>query len=979
MIELCSNSRVSSKNKAEQYKNDAVIFCWPHCLHFYCHWQWAMLQRQCTIFQYIPLRNANLSSSHPLNDFANAAQEASLSISSTYRAKKAALKIHHPRTEPTMGKKGRRDKSKERRQPSTSSPVSVYDVIKVLVLLLPLYFLLAGGFDWVAFFKPTTTVTLLRGSGDVITSSSSSPPHKAIGTNPDDGGVLPSLVEDEGVPKLRGGFIFPNLIEGENLASIKNFEHYINTFEDTPKIPSFEDPIGNSDHDTVVYAQTDSDVSSDSYNRDAKRLKGATPTTSPTPGCNPEEYLRQRDPSAIEIEVSPTTAYTGHAGFSNLFVNAADDMFNIVACRGVSNIASATATPALMYNPTSLDVPINVMSGVCDANNQCNSKTDWRNLQSTNYTVIYAHVHDATNTVRYVGYTSNYTQRQESHLEQRGAGYFRDHTSVRLVSYETIPARENKQMSDRLIQLWRDFLRLDDLPQTLRLMYRMLLRSWHRGGPKKQQSAQLIEIGAQRHYNISPIMAEAFMYDQQKETTLKNYANEAGDTLVEIIDRYWGQNVFIHSLLPYGIQTWKTGQQDDRLSSAIVATVYMLGNNNWRDTFPYAIYPNATTEEQIFTPPNSTEHLGIAISNFWNFLRPYAQNSLRHSFGLVDTQDFAFESLVEPQMILCELGFEHVITLLGGEIIVFRKDNAFVLLHGHPANVCDSRREFPFTRSQRRAVAIDALRIARQRAVGDNAPRRFGAILGSLFREIFVAGHHGSRKFAAALCRDNMYEGDAIDAFGGGLTPADVNHPTSKSARDNPVIQDRTIWTMQRVTDTISQIGVTDAVQLMHLHWQARGVEISDQQIAWRNVLNWFQGNNALRLQIRAAARELPSGGDEPRQRASMDVNDALRTAITEYNNQEGKLLANFRVFFVKKGKTFAASEHAGLKVFNLSTESSKNRKISAMLKDISKHSSVKDLIKGFESVNMKDAKNFIGHKVPPGLTMYKLVLPGPE
>jgi predicted GIY-YIG superfamily endonuclease len=775
------------------------------------------------------------------------------------------------------------------------------------------------------------------------------------------------------------------LIEGENARSIFNFEQYINKFEDTPKITSFEDPISNSDHDIVVYAQTDADVSRDIDNRDAKRLKGATPTTSPTPGCNPEEYLQYRDPSAIDIEASLTMAYTGNAGFTNLFVNAADYMFNIVASRGVSNIASATATPALMYNPTRLDVPIDVMSGVCDALDQCNSTKDWRNLQSTNETVIYGHVHDATSTVRYVGYTSNYTQRQEYHLEQRGEDYFRGHTSVRLVSYDNIPAREERLLSDRLIQLWRDFLQLDGLPETLRLMYRMLLRSWHRGGPKKQQSAQLIEIGTQRHYNISPIMAEAFMYDQQKETTLKNYANEAGDTLVEIINRYWGQNVFIHRLLPYGISTWKTGQQDDRLSSAIVAVEYMLGNDNWRDTFPWAIYPNATTEEEIFTPPNSTEHLGIAVSNFWNFLLPYAQNSLQHSFGLVDTQDFAFDSLIDPQMILCELGFQHVITLLGGEIIVFRKDNSFVLLHGHPANVCDSRREFLFTSSQRRAVAIDALRIVRQRAVGDNAPRRFGAILGSLFREIFVAGHHGSHRFAAAVCRDNMYDGDAIDAFGGpssaGLTPANVNYPTSRYAREHPAIQEHIFWTMQRFTDTISQLGVRDAVQLMHLHWEARGTDVNDQRALWREVLNWFRGNNDLQLRVRAAARELPSGGDVAPQRASYDVNDALRTAINEYNNQEGNLLANFRVFFVKKGETFAESEHAGLKAFNLFTETNKKSKIASKLSRIAKHSSVKDLIKGFKHVPPLAANEFIAgteHSdigIPDSLTMYKLVL----
>jgi hypothetical protein len=94
-------------------------------------------------------------------------------------------------------------------------------------------------------------------------------------------------------------------------------------------------------------------------------------------------------------------------------------------------------------------------------------------------------------------------------------------------------------------------------------------------------------------------------------------------------------------------------------------------------------------------------------------------------------------------------------------------------------------------------------------------------------------------------------------------------------------------------------------------------------------------------------------------QGASMDVNDALRTAITEFNQGE-KSLEEFRVFFVKKNKTFAEPEHAGLKVFNLFTETNKKSALAAKLNQIAKHSSVKNLIKGFQNVNLKDAENFI-------------------
>ena len=64
-------------------------------------------------FQYIPLRNANLSFSHPLNDFGNAAHNSKPVIRLTHRAKKAALKIHLPRTRAYKAHNG---KKREKRQ-----------------------------------------------------------------------------------------------------------------------------------------------------------------------------------------------------------------------------------------------------------------------------------------------------------------------------------------------------------------------------------------------------------------------------------------------------------------------------------------------------------------------------------------------------------------------------------------------------------------------------------------------------------------------------------------------------------------------------------------------------------------------------------------------------------------------------------------------------------------------------------------------
>eukprot|EP00984_Skeletonema_dohrnii_P039044 scaffold42974_cov172-Skeletonema_dohrnii-CCMP3373.AAC.1 len=416
-------------------------------------------------------------------------------------------------------------------------------------------------------------------------------------------------------------------------------------------------------------------------------------------------------------------------------------------------------------------------------------------------------------------------------------------------------------------------------------------------------------------------MAEAFMFDEVKERKLTNYAEVTGEALVGIIDNTWGKEISIASDQPFGLSTWPTGAKAGTLTSCIVVREYMLGNDNWKNTFPHPIHPNAETEAKIFTAPSSPEHIALGESNFRESLRPYAQNSKKYSITLADAQDWIWNSLVGPQMVLCELGFEHVDTLLGGEIIAFRKDNALVFLHGHLSLVCESREEIAIAKRQRRAVSVDALRIARQRAVGDNSPKRFDAIVGSIYAEISDVGWHGSRRFGAAICRDTMSSKDAIAAFGGptrtGLTPAnDINYPTSNLARYGA---DSEQWTMQRFTDDISQRGIESAVRSYHSYMEANNWNMHTQRARWREVIEWYRGHSALKEQVKDAARTLPSGGDIAPQRASMDVNGQLRSAIVEYNRQ-GKPLANYRVFFVKKNKTFAAQDFAGLNVYNVFT-----------------------------------------------------------
>eukprot|EP00984_Skeletonema_dohrnii_P007116 scaffold2564_cov69-Skeletonema_dohrnii-CCMP3373.AAC.1 len=112
-------------------------------------------------------------------------------------------------------------------------------------------------------------------------------------------------------------------------------------------------------------------------------------------------------------------AYSRNTAYTELYQDAADDMRAIVA----------NHSPPYMYNPESDAVSIGVMRSVCNDLSQCNNLSDWRNLKTSKETVIYAHVDNASNEVRYVGYTSNYEERHESHVAKKEPLYFLDHTS----------------------------------------------------------------------------------------------------------------------------------------------------------------------------------------------------------------------------------------------------------------------------------------------------------------------------------------------------------------------------------------------------------------------------------------------------------------------------------------------------------------------------------------------------------------------
>ncbi len=900
-----------------------------------------------------------------------------------------------------MGKKGRRDKPKERRQPSTSSSVTVNDVIKLLVFLLPLYFLLACTFDWRGFFKLGSSSPPSHKKDSFFFlhfPSSSAPSSSDVGAKIELDILDPLNSASIGVIDYARMKWLPDVFgQAENHPERFNNDFVVNNFySDNTSSNNGGSGEQNAKRPPMIELSTSS-----------KKLRSGneSPTCSPTKRCNERDYQPHRDPSAIDIQLSPTRAYASIRAYRQLYQRAALDMRAIVA----------NTQPSLMYNPNNDVVDINDMAEVmsdCDVptteptlppsadptleDDSTSSgggidRYSWKNLESTTERVIYGRVNADTLDLQYVGYSSDYGQRLEYYKRDYDDRFFQENEFVRLLSYDTIPHEIDSELSDRLIQFWNDMLAIRGLPPTLRFMYENLLEQWHRGGPKVQYSAMLIETGTQLHYGLDSA-SEFMMYDENKETSLRRLAYQTAQMMNAEIDNVWGVDGFVGPHEPFCVNTWGTGAQDDRFTSCEVVVRYVMGNLNRANTHP-AIFPNARTEAGIFAQPETDDELELALYNFRRHIQPYAWNSHMRSFVVVDAQHYLFKSLIPPQMELCRMGYEKRKTFLGGEIILFRKGQSLVWLIGHPALVCDSQDDVLVEKRQRRAVAMDALRLARQRAINERPQNEYAAIRGSIIAEISDRGWHGSLRFGAALCRDTMTDTfgvDALSTFGGpthtGMTPDNIHYPTSRAARDrevNPKIS------MQRFTDELSQGGIESTVDWLDEYMQNNNWPNHSIYRKWRSVISWYQCHEDLQGQLTAVIRALPSGGDQAPLGISIARNDELRAAIRAYFDQH-RSIESFRFFLVKNGESFNGADFRGVGVYDLNTPTNARTKLPQIIHSFMKYGgSLKDIAKaarmlgtGRSVSNVLENEYFqtlqrlgINHiDVPDSIALYKLV-----
>ena len=230
----------------------------------------------------------------------------------------------------------------------------------------------------------------------------------------------------------------------------------------------------------------------------------------------------------------------------------------------------------------------------------------------------------------------------------------------------------------------------------------------------------------------------------------------------------------------------------------------IVGEGNYENIIKRALHPNARTAKQRFSTKFPIKWYIDALASFGLQLEHLywsrTEDVITHV--LVDVQDFMFGNLFEPQRLITDIGFVYRGEVLGGEVIVYRKENVVLYLHGMPSIASDPRAIISIKTKQVRAITLDAIKGSINLLTGEIEKiedMSFDNVVGSLIWELMVNGCHGDARFASAVQRDIlMPDGiSAIDAFRGGMTRPSFAYPCTAKARyewkveNDPVLQQR--------------------------------------------------------------------------------------------------------------------------------------------------------------------------------------------
>jgi len=473
------------------------------------------------------------------------------------------------------------------------------------------------------------------------------------------------------------------------------------------------------------------------------------------------------------------------------------------------------------------------------------SKFDWaKSITGSKMGMIYALYNIKSGELVKIGMTGNASERLAKYRDG-DPDFDKKFIMMRIVSFDSITAEVDKELS----KLYKEFLLEvinSSAPQNLKDFYQRILDEWHRGGIKRQHMMQLIETGLQIMYHL-PCPSEGFMWDESKYNDHRSVAIETAGEIIGLIAK---QGARSSDAFVFAVSSWVTGAKAGVLSSCVTATEYIVGER-WRDIIGKPLHPNATTAEEIFDDNFPSSTLDKAHKFFEDLIAGYAQMSNRISHIILDAQHYMYKSLKTPQQILHRHGFRRVHSVLGGEIIVFQKENTFIYLTGHLAIAGDSRDFITTDQSQRRAIVIGVLKQVIRYATCqvNTAETAFdtSAILGSIIMEVSNCGLHGNPLFATAMFRDMITPPtiNAIELFGGendfGLTPNFILYPSSKEARakrsDGSVITiDEVIRRFSHVT-TVSKRPLNKFLKQLKVDIEKSITHSDYSSVKWAEVI----------------------------------------------------------------------------------------------------------------------------------------------
>jgi hypothetical protein len=231
-------------------------------------------------------------------------------------------------------------------------------------------------------------------------------------------------------------------------------------------------------------------------------------------------------------------------------------------------------------------------------------------------------------------------------------------------------------------------------------------------------------INVKREHKSS--MVEQFAWPKKKYKQLLEYAQEAYNTLLDDAEDIIGRHNFGPRVHVFAQDSWVPGVRPGYLASYIVMIEYILGpkrKGNHQNAINYPAIPwsEGNTLKQVYSTAYSTEDIDGGDQVVCEFLKRGAECG--ECLLLADSQDFMYIDLVEIQLMAQYFGFIHHRTLLGGEIIVYKKGHTMLVIHGHLAIAADSRDKIKEKQQQRRSVIVAAFRnLVRTVTGGDSDP-----------------------------------------------------------------------------------------------------------------------------------------------------------------------------------------------------------------------------------------------------------------